>query len=472
MGPASIFLAAMFRRVVIALLALAPSSPALAAQSTDAAQPKPAATGRDTQISFAELDALLLDRHAMGPDGRSALKHLLNARVLDSLAKESKLSIGPADVDARIAQIEKDMASSGEKGGLATQLKQNHVSLATFREFLRLGIVQETLARRALGVADGKPVNAEQQEMWLAQVMQSRGIDQPMPPWKDGIAARCGEVSLKSSDFAEHLRTQLPRDTVRQDCFELLLSKRLRARMPDLSDEAFERAIDAELARRRAEFEADPKNKGMSYDQAAGATGIQQDALRRDPAVRSAALAYSWVDKTYGADGLKRIYQAERASFDGRYGEAYEVRILFLRAAVLTNQLNPRSFDEAEKELGLLRSQIKNEADFKRLASTRSEDAPSRAKEGSFDWIARGDPRLPGDLVSKIFRADGTKIGDDQRLIGPVRSQGGVLLAWVGERRESPAWDVMAGYVHRELRKRFMEEALKSSEVSTFLDTE
>jgi hypothetical protein len=57
-------------------------------------------------------------------------------------------------------------------------------------------------------------------------------------------------------------------------------------------------------------------------------------------------------------------------------------------------------------------------------------------------------------------------------LIGPVRSQGGVMLAWVGERRASPAWDVMASYVHRELRKRFMDEALKSSEVTTFLDAD
>jgi hypothetical protein len=446
-------------------------SPAVDARA-QAGDAKPAATGRDATLSFEELDGLLIERHAMSEDGRAALKHLLNARVLDSLARESKLTIGAAEVDARIAQIERDMAASGQKGGLPEYLKQNHVPSQTFREFLRLGLVQETLARRALGIADGRPVNADQQEMWLAQVMASRGMDFPPPPWVDSIAARCGEMVVTQRELASHLRTQIARDTVREDCFQALLEKRLQSRMPDLSEEALGRAVDAELARRRADFAADPKNKGLEFEQAAAATGLRAEFLPRDPAVRVAALAHLWVDKTYGVEGLKSAYQKERALFDGRYGEAYRVRILFLRAAVLTNTLNPRTFEDAERELGRLRAEIHGEADFKRLAALRSEDAPSRAREGSFDWVARGDTRLPGELVAKIFPHDDEQIADDRRLIGPVRSQGGVMLAWVGERRASPAWDVMASYVHRELRKRFMDEALKSSEVTTFLDAD
>jgi hypothetical protein len=441
----------------------------LTAPAVGQGDPAVAASGRGTTLSFAEFDRLVLARHGESESGRTALRHLLNARVLDVLAKESKLVLGDADVQKRLDQIEKDIAASGQKGGLVAYLKENRVSLATFTEYLRLGLIQEILARRALGIPEPKPVNAEQQELWLDQVMAARGVDYPPPPWTEGIAARCGDVTVSVGAFAEHLRLQVDRDTLREDCFQALLAKRLRPRLPALSDEAVERAVDAELARRRADFAADPKHQGMTYDQAAAATGIRAESLRDDPALRAAALAYAWVDVHWGADGLKRVYQEERALFDGRHGEAYRVRILFLRAAVLKNQLNPRSFEEAERELGLLRAEIRSEADFKRLATTRSEDAPTRDKEGLFDWIARGDERLPAEVVSRIFR-DGAPIADDQRLIGPVRSTGGVLLAWAGERRAAPPWEVMASHVHRELRKRIMDQALTPADLNTFLD--
>ncbi|MCE9593080.1 MAG: peptidyl-prolyl cis-trans isomerase [Planctomycetes bacterium] len=455
----------MVRAVLVPLCAAL----VLAGSAVAQTEPSVAASGRGTNLTFAEFDRLVLSRHGETETGHTALRHLLNARVLDVLAKESKLAIGDADVQKRLDQIEKDIAASGQKGGLAAYLKENGVSRATFTEYLRLGLIQETLARRALGIAEPKPVNAEQQELWLDQVMAARGVDYPAAPWTEGIAARCGDVSVSVGAFAEHLRLQLGRETLRDDCFQALLAKRLRPRLPALSDEAVEHAVDAELARRRADFAADPKHQGMTYDQAAAATGIRVESLRDDPAVRAAALAYAWVDVNWGPEGLKRVYQEERALFDGRHGEAYRVRILFLRAAVLKNQLNPRSFEDAERELGLLRAEIHDEADFKRLATTRSEDPPTRDKEGLFDWIARGDERLPADVVSRIFR-DGAPIADDQRLIGPVRSTGGVVLAWVGERRAPPSWEVMASHVHRELRKRIMDEALVPADMNTFLD--
>jgi hypothetical protein len=175
----------------------------------------------------------------------------------------------------------------------------------------------------------------------------------------------------------------------------------MRARMPDLAPQALERAIDAEFARRKREFESDPTHQGAAWEQVMAASGVRPEFLRRDPALRVAALAQSWVDKSFGEEGLKRIYHDERNAFDGRFGEAFEVRILFLRAAVLTSELNPRKFDDAERELGLLRSQIKSESDFKRLAATRSEDSQTRGKEGLFDWIARGDTRLPAELTPR-----------------------------------------------------------------------
>src|SRR5687767_15989370 len=101
--------------------------------------------------------------------------------------------------------------------------------------------------------------------------------------------------------------------------------------MPDLAADALAAAVEAELGRRRAETSADPRYKGLAYEQILSAQGVLLEGLREDPAVVTAALATLWVDRTLGEDGLRRAYAQEREWFDGRFGEFREVRGIFLR---------------------------------------------------------------------------------------------------------------------------------------------
>jgi hypothetical protein len=39
------------------------------------------------------------------------------------------------------------------------------------------------------------------------------------------------------------------------------------------------------------------------------------------------------------------------------------------------------------------------------------------------------------------------------------------VLLWFGARRPAPSWETMASHVHRELRKRFVDEVLPRSSV-------
>jgi hypothetical protein len=433
------------------------------------ARPEFAAHALDSTLSWAEFDELVLNRHAMSEAGRAALKHLIRARLLDRLATESKLVVPEADIDRRSAEIEKEMAASGEAKTLDEYLAKSHITRAIFRDFLRLAIVQETLARRALGLPPDKAINAEQQELWLDQIVEQRGSQSPPPPWPDGVAGRCGDIAVSASEFLAHLELQIEDTQIRDDCFQALLAKRMRARMPDLSAEANDRAIDAELARRRADVEREPKYKGMKFEQIMAAQGVLLDSLRRDPAIVVSALAHVWVDRTYGDDGLRRVYADERGLFDKRYGEAYETRVLFLRAAKLTNQLNPRSYEDAEGELRKLLPLIKTRADFERLAKTRSEDVNSRDKGGLLGFVAPGDENAPESLRAAIFQGEHV---EGEHCVGPVRLANGVLLAWVGARRPAPGWDVMSQHVHNDLRRRFMDECLLRKDMVTYLDEE
>jgi hypothetical protein len=438
-------------------------SPAAALQAP--AQERVAARAGETTLSFAELDQLVLERHALGETGRAALKHLVRARLLDQLARESRLEVGPAAVDARCAEFEAEIgAASGRT--LDEYLAENGVSRAKFREFLRLAIVQETLARRALGLPEKKPVPGDQQEMWLDQVIAQRGTSTPPPPWPDGVAARCGGLEIGAGDYLAHLRDQLDPDTLREDCYQALLKKRVLARMSDVSDEGRALAVEAELARRRAEAAAEPKYRGLTYDQVLAAQGSLLAALPHDPAIVSAALAHVWVDRTHGEDGLKQAYASERAWFDGRFGDAYELRVLFLRAAHLTNALVPRSFGDAERDLDALRPALRTAAEFAREAKARSEDARTRENGGLLGFVTAGDESVPEPIRSAAFGAPGT----GERAIGPVRLQNGVALVWIGAKRPASGWNDMRRHVHRELRRRFLEDVLPKKDVTTYLD--
>jgi hypothetical protein len=46
------------------------------------------------------------------------------------------------------------------------------------------------------------------------------------------------------------------------------------------------------------------------------------------------------------------------------------------------------------------------------------------------------------------------------------------MLLWLGERRPGASWDTMQKHVHRELRKRFVEEVLPRSRLSTQFEEE
>src|SRR6188508_1766122 len=97
----------------------------------------------------------------------------------------------------------------------------------------------------------------------------------------------------------------------------MLLMKRMRARMPDLAPEKLAKYVAEEIQRRRDETSADPRYKGLTYESLLGSQGVLADKLEEDPMIVISALSKLWVERSYDADTLKRVYQDEREAFDG-----------------------------------------------------------------------------------------------------------------------------------------------------------
>jgi hypothetical protein len=392
----------------------------------------------------------------------------MQARVLDALARERGVVIGEERLERRLAQLTEELRQSGQR--LEDLLDAQDLGRAEFREYLRLAMVQETLTRRALGLRDDAPLTGEQQELWLSTELAQRGVEELPPPWAPGAAvARSGDVVVRREEYVEHLRRQLDRSTLRTACFQLLLAERMRARMPDLAPETLDEALAAEIERRRAESDADPAHKGVTYEVLLRSQGLSIERLEDDPVIAIATLSRLWIERSYDEPTLKRVYADEREWFDGQFGEAWQVAVLFLRAAHLPNELVPRSFDEADAELARIARGLTDRAAFARAVRAKSEDPSTREEDGALGWVTRGDERAPEALRAAVFERAPALLPEGGA-IGPLRVSGGCLVAWVGARRPAPSWDAMSRHVRGVLRQRFIDDVLEEADVVTWMD--
>ncbi len=456
---------------LLLLVGLYASAPKVqeAPQTPEAADDYVVARAGDTELRWKELDELLLLRHGMSQEGREALKHLAETHMVEVAAAQAGLAIADKDLDARVHQIEQQLqASTGQT--LEQQLQSARITRAEFRYFLRVSMQQEELTRRALGLKPGAEVSPDQARLWIQEAFTERNYDELPPPWSDGIRARATGFTISVQEFVRYLRRRLPPDELRQDCYQFLLCRRVRAKLPDVAQAKVDEYVQKEIERRKREAALDPKNKGLSFERLLLAQGLSIDALPRDPGVIVSALSKLWIDRAYDAETLKRSYQDERAFYDDLFGEAIDVSMLFLRAAQFKNQLNPRSFAEADVELKSLASGLKSLDDFQKAAKKSSEDAATKESGGALGWVSPGTrsapPELRAEVKQRLAAVPTPAQLAGEGLVGPLRTSTGCVLLWLGPRRPAPTWDIMAGYVQRELRRRFLEEVLPRDSVT------
>lgn len=431
-----------------------------------------AAATSDVCTSFAEYDRVVLERYAMSQDGRAVLKHLISARMVEELAREQKLEVSEAEVEERYAELDRKVRASGSPGGIADQIRRNRLEPAFFKRMLRLSIAQERLAREALALPADRAVSGEQQEMWMEQVIEARGLEAPPPPWEASVAS-CGPVVITPAEYAEALRRELPLDGLRETCYQLVLLARLErglaaAHTPQAEIEA---AIQRELARREQEVATNPRYKGVSFAELSKAQGMDPARLGFDPAVRIAAMATLWIDRERGEDGLRAEYESRRAHYEGLFGEGVELRLMYLSSGRFPSDPQKNGVQQAQAELERISRGIASEEQFAEKAALANEDEALRKARGELGVSARNDPRLSSELRAAIWREVDAQPTGAPRLVGPFELPAGAAVAWIGAKRPSPDWEGgMRAHVHRELRRTLIEELLPPGTLRTFLD--
>ncbi|MEM8713873.1 MAG: hypothetical protein AAGG01_23260, partial [Planctomycetota bacterium] len=423
-------------------------------------------------VTFDDLNEVLIWRDGNSPSGEAALRQLLELRVIESVGKARGIQITEAMLDERYRFLDSRAREGGVAGGLADYIKSQGVDQKQFRDYLRLAMVHESVTRAALGLAADAEVTADQQQIWLAQELKDRGY-QPQPhPWAEGVVCTSGDVVITRGEFADHLRSQVDDADEREACYLILLERAVRERMPEVSAEGASRALDRELERRAAEAEANPDFQGVAYGELLKARGLSIEAVRRDPAIRAAALAHEAIDRRHNDASLRAFYEEERQFFDGRFGEAVEIRVLFKNAVDEEDNPLVDSFRKVEQSLREMKAAIVGPEDFLRVVDQFSQDKTTRERGGLLGQITRAgaSPELEA-LRREVFAVvDATPDAAEGTIIGPIRLGKGSVLALLGKRSPAPTWSEMQDHVHRELRGRFLNETLARKSVVTYVD--
>lgn len=475
--------------------AQAPATPVGAETRPAESRPAPLPPGidaqsLDTSISTGELRGLLIERFGLSQPGRTILEQLVQRKVVAELAAKAGYEPTAADVEQRIAELDAAARAEGASGGIADHLRRNRLELDFFRSMLRLGLQQEALTRAALGLPADAQLSSAQQDTWLEQQMQKRGIEVLPRPWKD-LVATSGAALISRDEYGDALRRELPIGDVAEACFQAILQLRLETRLDAAARARVEPEIDRALARRRTELERNPKYKGLTWDQYLQSQGFDEASFRRDPAVRIEALSHALTDAKLAAAaggdaeaGLRAAYEQEREAFEERFGAAIRARMIYLAGKSYfkllraqdketpDKQLFERAIVDAVADLRRIAGSIKSEDDFKKHAGLVNEEEGLKRVEGELGWIARGDPRVATEVRTAIW-ANAPAPSEDTtagKLVGPLELPGGAALLWIGAPRPTPEWPELKLRVHGELRRRLIEELVPKRSLRTFLD--
>jgi hypothetical protein len=384
-----------------------------------------------------------------GKIGEELLDSLIDEALVQSELARRGLSVKPAEVEAKFAELDARVRKSHGKG-LGASLAERGVDIATFKRRLGSLVALEKLVPMDLKLPPGRPVQEVHQQAWLRQKRQDAKIVRDRSQLPPGALVKVGDRLVTSRRFVHELVELGDRAQEVRRGFDVLVQNAvLDAVLAELKLEIKPSDIRFEWERRERAFEGDPLHKGVKYaDLVRQQTTWSPDEFRSTMGFRVHAGVTLIGRSHFDIDAVVEAYEKNKAYF----GPIMIARHVLVRAQAEGRAGLPR-YEQALGTIKQLQNSIAGGRDFAEVAKLHSEDGPTRFSGGRLPQFTP----LRGS-VPRALREAAMKLQPGQMAPAPIRSERGWHLLLLEERRPVPP----LAEVETELRRLLAEDFFRT----------
>lgn len=336
-------------------------------------------------------EELVAQQLRAGRDGGRALETLIDEQLIGAGLKRRNLAVEDAEIDEKMEALDRQMRAAPGGMTLEKAMAEQEVPMAVFRRKLERVVALEKLARRDLPVPDDKPVENWHMNAWLQQAKEGAKIVRaPNDELPRGIVARIGKKDLTAERLGRELMLVLDEKPIIRAINVLLEEQSLQEVLKEHDLKLAAKDFDLEWNIRKADFQRDPKFKGVDYeDVLVQQTGLDATAWRKTREFRIATGRGLLARAIYEPAQL----QVEFQRLSTRYGPIYEISHILLRATdqqALIDQGKLPSKDRGLARMKQIREQIDRGMTFIDAAKQFSQDRGSQLRGGELPAFTPG----------------------------------------------------------------------------------
>ncbi len=413
--------------------------------------------GRPAAILRHEIAAEAAQRHRRDVHGEEALKLLIDRYLVDVESRQQGLAPSRREIAERVDTYRQALAQ--QERTLEDWLQAKRTTWEQFeRDFVALSIAHERLVMRELDLTDPSQVTPQHLELWLREARGRHRIEIDPAQLPDGIVATVDDKRFDLADLGNLLLPNIS-DEDREGFIRRIVLRRLiaaEARAHDIEVDLDD--ARAEVERRRAEVESDPRYQGVSYDEWLKSTqGMTPEELARSQHMIATVQRDRIVEALHPDAELRRRLEQERDEVLARHGEKREIGLLLLRARDEPNEIVTRDFDAATAEANRLLGELQKGKTFESLASIHSEDPYTKARKGRMSPFPRGQEGIPEPIREAAFGLRRLEVSE------PIRIENGVVLIKLIDIEPAPPEAKLLEQLRLEVGQEYLEGLLEKS---------
>ena len=419
------------------------------------------ADGRGAAVLRSDLALELGLRLRHTQEGKEALEGLVDLRVIAAAAKLAGIEPTAEEIAAKMAQIDEGLRANDDS--LDAYLTRLEMDRSAFeRRFVRAGIVQERLVMKGLGTTDPREVSPELIQLWLLQARTRHRATTDEAELPDSVVGMVEGQPIPVSALGETLFSVVSPPTRAKYIRRIVLRDLVRREAERLGVEVTETDVRIEVARRRVRIEADPRYRGVSYDDWLLQTqGMTIEEFSRSPQLIATVQQRMITEKLHPEESLRDELARHRSDVLRRHGEKRELSAILMRATDEPNDLVKRTPAQAREDLLALADLTLRGRPFAELARIHSDDPRSKVAGGVLGEFPRETKDLPEAVLAAAFALPLFGVSE------PVPIEGGLAILRVDAIVPPPGDAELLARLRDEFAERWLADALDAAKIES-----